>query len=140
MSHLSEWNPVDIPSGNLKAALQVNFRTSSEFSDDECIRNLQDDITADCLYYEEIINGPPLVYRLIRDYFILKGFKYRKQRNQKDIAFELSQCFFDDEDDKKFAEEQLEYIRSRKTTIAPSTHAFVQKHYTVYFKPSENYI
>ena len=39
MSHLSEWNPVDIPSKNLKSALQANFRTSSQFSDDDCITN-----------------------------------------------------------------------------------------------------
>ena len=49
LTQLSEWNPSDIPSQNLKATLNSNFRTSSQFSYEDCIANIQEDLTADCL-------------------------------------------------------------------------------------------
>lgn len=58
-----------------------------------------------------MIHGPPTLYRLLRDYLVLKEFKYEKHPDTNRIMNGLARCFFTDKANKALA------LRSLETTL-----------------------
>lgn len=76
------------------------------------LEHLQDEITVVILYHPDIIGGPTILYKLLRDNLILNWFTYTPYPGHCGINYGLANCFFTDQSDKAHAIKRLTDIRN----------------------------
>ena len=117
-SVLASFKPATIKSQDLKAALETNICIDPQPTNEEALENLQEDITVDTLYNEEILSGPTTLFRVLRDYLVHIGIPYKQHPKKNLLSLGIALTFF-------YGEEQ-EYAlkmampQKQQTVNAPS--------------------
>lgn len=69
---LHDYNPVTKPNNDFKAYLKVYVNREPELSNIDCINSPQEDLTAELLFCKEMICDPTILFRVLKDYLVLK--------------------------------------------------------------------
>ena len=72
-SQLGAFHPAGNEQKSIKALLTVYIFAEPQLSNQICVAGLQEDLPPNVLYSKEVLAGPHLLYRLLRDYLVLKG-------------------------------------------------------------------
>lgn len=116
---LAEFVPAGVASNNFKAVLQLFVNMEPQLPNEDCINGLQEDLTVEMLYCDEIIRGPTTLFRLLRDYLVLKGFRYRQHPDTNKLTYGLAVSFFTCEEDREYALQQLKSLRAHPGAAEP---------------------
>lgn len=108
---LSEYNPISTSDCQFKSVLALYVNADPQPSNEECIQGLQDDLTVEMLFQEEVLRGPTTLFRLLRDYIVTKGFNYVPCPGSNRIIKGIANSFFDTSD-KEYAFGCLENLRN----------------------------
>lgn len=108
---LQDYHPVSQQLAEFKAALEFYVNRDPQLSNKECIEGLQEDLPVELLYSEDVIRAPTILFRLLRDYIVLKGFEYTQHPANNRIIYGIAFSFFDNGDDSDFALQRLASIR-----------------------------
>lgn len=71
------------------------------------IADIKQDLSVQFLYTNKNLNRPIILFRLLREYLILKGFQYTTDSNCSLIMYRLVDCFFDSEENEIYAKQKL---------------------------------
>lgn len=110
-STLHAYVPATLKTADLKAALSVIIDAEPQPCDQECLEILKEDIQVEILFHSEIISGPNVLFRVLRDYLVLKGVPYLRHPNTNKLSYGVANTFLDDED-KVYAFDQLKSLRN----------------------------
>lgn len=119
-NQLNTFNPVSNAQKEIKAVLEVYFNAEPQRPNQACIEDLKQDLTVELLYCEENIKGPILLFRLLRDYLVLKGLRYQEDPENRRIMYGLIESFLDSDTDKAYARQRLA-SKNSNTTAASAT-------------------
>lgn len=84
----------------------------------EVINDSKKDLYVELLYSDENIRTPIILFRILREYLILKDFCYRSDPQNQKIMFELIRCFIDYDSDKNYTSQQ---VATTKMPTKPSS-------------------
>lgn len=65
-------------SAHSKAALNIFINRDPQLGSEETTIDLRNELTVDLLFSNEIIRGPNTLFQILREYSVLKGFKYKR--------------------------------------------------------------
>lgn len=71
-----------------------------QMSEAERITSLKECFTAEPIFNLEFLLGLSALYRILRDYLVIKGYEYVSQPSSSRIVKCLDNCFMDDKNDK----------------------------------------
>lgn len=110
---LQKYRPVTQQLAECKVALEFCVQKDPQLSEIECTDGLQEDLSVELLYSEDVICASTILFRLLRDCLVLKGFDYTQQQANNNIIYEIAFSFFENEDDSDYALERLanKYLR-----------------------------
>lgn len=97
-SQLELFKPVATVQQEFKALLEVHINAEPQRPNAKTNKDLREDLSVDLHYSEENIKGGVVLFLLLRDYLVLKGFKYVPDPENNKIMFGLIKCFLSDED------------------------------------------
>ena len=69
----------------------------------ECITSLREDLPPEVLYSNEVIKGPTMLFRILRDYLSLKGLTYSQHPMSNRISHGLVNMFYVDPSEQHLA-------------------------------------
>lgn len=95
--------------------LEVYVKAEHQRSNDEIISDIMQDLSAQLLYCEESIKRPITIFRLLRDYLILKGFGYIYDKEKQRVMYGLVNCFLDAEVDRAYVWQKSATIKTPVT-------------------------
>lgn len=108
--------PVGDAQKDIKAVLDISVNAEPQRSDNEALTDIRENFSAELLYWDESIKWPIFLFRLLRDYPILKCFRYDFDRENQRIVFELANCSFHADNDKAYARQELVSMRTPAIT------------------------
>ena len=111
---LQEYNPVRSAIKDVKAAIALIVCADPQPGDENCVMQLREDLPPGTLYSQEMVNGPTTLYRLLRDYLVLKGCHYQQHPESNRISFGLPGTLYDNQVDRDIA---LQALRNARSTI-----------------------
>ena len=88
-SNLKDYAPISSAHGGIKAAMSVIIMADPQPSDEAAIRDLRQDLPPSVLYSEEALSGPHTLYRILRDYLVVKGCQYKQHPKSNRITYGL---------------------------------------------------
>lgn len=68
---------------------------------EEIFQQLQEDLPPSVLYHPDVLNGPPILYKIFRDYLILNGLEYIANPSIRRTSHNLFNSFYSLESDKQ---------------------------------------
>lgn len=89
---------------------------------------LREDLSSEILFRNNMIYGPPALYRLLRQYFVLKVFSVEQYPHTNRNMNGLAHCFFTNKRDKTVAIRSLESTPLSQPTIVE---LLVTKYYEI---------
>ena len=115
---LNGYRPSSSSQADIKAALATVISQEPQPPDEECINTLRDDLPPEVLYSSELLKGPTTLFRILRDYFTVKGLQYTPHPRRNRIAYGLVDMFFVDVPDRIIANANLSACHS--SSASPS--------------------
>ena len=73
---LSSYEPRSMIQCDVKATIAPHVMAEPQPDPKVCVSNLRADLPPELLYAREMLRGPNVLYRLIRDYLVVKGLSY----------------------------------------------------------------
>ena len=70
---LSSYDPRSMMQCDVKATIALHVMTEPQPDPNVCVSNLRADLPPEVLYAREMLRGPTVLYRPIRDYLVVKG-------------------------------------------------------------------
>lgn len=98
------------PSAGFKTILQDYVNRDSQLSNKESITDLQEDLAVKLIYCDEAIRGATTLFRVLKNYPVLKKLNYAQHPNTNKIMFGTAHCFVTPED-RKYAMKRLSTLR-----------------------------
>ena len=117
---LESYDPASIKSKDLKAALKVIIFSEPQPPDEECLEILREDIQVESLYNDDILNGPTVLFRVLRDYLVLIGVTYKRHEDSNKLSYGIANTFFENED-QEYALSKLRTLSGNKSNIEEVT-------------------
>lgn len=111
-STLKAFTPISRAQQEVKAVLELFIPIEAQPPDDHCIESLRQDLGAELLYSNKCIKGATTVFRILRDYLLLKGLRYVPNPENQRIIYGFYKSIYESETDKEFAKRQLRNIRA----------------------------
>lgn len=72
---------------------------------------LQEGLAVELIFCDEIIPGTTLLFRVLADYIVLRGFPYVQNHNTNKFMFGVAHCFVTSED-REYALQRLLMLRA----------------------------
>ena len=104
---LNAYDPRSIIQCDVKATLSIHVSADPQPDPDVCISNLREDLPPEVLYAKEMLRGPTVLYRLIRDYLVVKGLAYTPHPTSNRISHGLVNMIYVDNTDRILANQSL---------------------------------
>ena len=100
---LNAYDPRSMIQYDVKATLGIHVLAEPQPESDVCIGNLREDLPPEVLYSKEMLRGPTVLYRLIRDYLVVKGLTYTPHLTTNRISHGLVNMIYVDNSDRILA-------------------------------------
>ena len=101
--------------GDVKATIALHVMTEPQPDPNICVSNLRADLPPEVLYAREMLQGPTVLYRLIRDYLVVKGLSYTPHPTTNRISHGLVSMLYVDDTDRMLANQGLTSSASGST-------------------------
>lgn len=108
------------PRSELKAGLEVYVNRNPQLSNEECTSWLKEDLSADLIYWDEIMRGPGSLYRIVGNYLPLIVSQYTPHLDTQIIMRGLAYCFFSDGDSEYALQRWFALKNNTSDTIRPN--------------------
>lgn len=89
----------------------------------DIIKVLKEDLTVESLFHELIVTGPEILSKVLRDYLVLNDFQYVPHPNTTIICYGLTNCLFDNAQDRTFAINALKEASKSDVSTSSSMHS-----------------
>lgn len=116
---LQNYHPVNQQIADFKAAFEACVNRKLQLLDIKSIKGLQEDLTVEPLYWADVIHGPITLFRLLRDYLVIKGFQCVQHSNINKLRFRIAFIFIDNEEDRYYAFQRLATLRISIPAVSP---------------------
>ena len=113
---LDGYSPSSSVQADIKAALATVVSRDPQPSNEECINTLRDDLPHEFLYSTELLKGSTTLFRILRDYLVVKGLQYTPHPRSNRIAYGLVDIFFTDVPYRIIANANLSAYHSSSTS------------------------
>ena len=117
---LNGFEPQSVVGKEVKATLSLYINLEPQLSKAEVIAGLKEALPAEILFHNDVINGPTILFKILRDYLLLQDFTYTPYPNQIRISWGIANSFFDDRDDKELAIARLNSLRGNPRPPHPT--------------------
>ena len=115
---LNNFNSVVPVVQDVKSAMNILISEEPQPSDADCIQQLRDDLPPNTLFCSEMLSGPTTLFRLLRDYLILKGLTYSPHPGTSRLSHGIVNMLYDDENDVGLS---FQYLQQYKSVKSPDT-------------------
>ena len=112
---LSSYDPRSMIQCDVMATIAPHVLAIPQPISDVCVSNLRADLPAEVLCAREMFQGPTALYRLIRDYLVVKGFSYTPHTTTNRISHGLVNMVYIDDTDRMLANQGLTIVASGST-------------------------
>jgi hypothetical protein len=85
---LHQYKPSNAEQAAIKDAIGITINNDPQDTEQEYVDAIVEVLPVDILYDQTILSGPPVLFRVIRNYLQLKGLVYQQHQEQVAIAWD----------------------------------------------------
>lgn len=83
---ITEFVSTEVASTNLKAILRISINMQSQLSTEHSTSGIQEDRAVTIQFCDKTIRVPATIFKLLQNYLVLEGLKYRKNPANKKLC------------------------------------------------------
>ncbi len=96
---------------DVKSTLLSILKDDPQPSPDECITRVREELPVETLYDPDLLSGPATLFRILRDYLIIKEFVYQRDPSDVKIYMGLLFSFYNTPEEQNYARGVIRMLR-----------------------------
>lgn len=108
---LNSFEPATVAGKELKSVLSLYLNMEPQLPKEDVISGLQEALPVETLFNFDVISGPTILFKVLRDYMLHQEHTYIPYPHRRELSYGIANSFFENPEDRDYALACLNHLR-----------------------------